>query len=299
MNGETGNLVTRLINLFFLFTNVAFCRVAIWASGLKRTTHVYAVSDGRKMTIDLYMPKGMSGPVPVLALTHGGGWAVGSKRLIEPAFLAQVKRGYGLASIQYTLSAKAHWPAQIHEVKAAYRWLRANAERLGLNPERIIGAGISAGGHLALVAGLSGPDTLEGDLGDHADTSSAVSGIVTFYPPTSLEGIAEMGRLGRRTVSKFMGKSDPDTRATRLAEATPATYARQDAPPVFIMHGNRDHVVPYRQATELTAALEAVGADVTFLTLDKRAHADWWFNAKRHRPAFNAFVDRASDLQPK
>ena len=124
-------------------------------------------------------------------------------------------------------------------------------------PIALIAAGGSAGAHLAIVAALSGPGTLEGNLGE-TGTSSHVAGVVGFYPPTDLTDIHMKGRLGRRSVAAFLG-GHPDQKPDALREATPATHVRPDAPPVYIAHGTIDHVVPYAHAPALADAIRTAG----------------------------------------
>ena len=261
-------------------------------SGLQKETHVYAVQGERKLKLDIYRPKSADGPVPVIVFTHGGGWAIGMRRLIEPAFVHQVKRGYALVSLTYSLTRKASWPAQIHETKAAYRWVRANAKRFGFDPGKLIAAGGSAGGHLACVAALSGPGNLEGDLGN-AETSSDVSGVAAFYPPTDLISINNKGLLGKHTIEALLGGAVSDQERA-LVEATPATHVRADAPPLLIMHGTIDQVVPFEQGAAIVDAVNAAGGQAELVKMPGIAHADWRFNAKRYRKSLEAFLDRVS-----
>ena len=285
-------ILHRLLNLCCLLSFRLYTLLNILFRGLKRETHVYAVSGGRNMKLDIYQPKNASRPVPVILFVHGGGWAIGTRRIIEPAFVRQIKRGYALVSVTYSLSKQASWPAQIHEVKAAIRWVRANAERFGFDPERIIAAGGSAGAHLVTVAALSGPGVLEGMLGE-TGASSHVRAVVAFYPPTDLTDIHAKGRLGRRSVAAFLG-GHPEQKPDALRDATPAHHAHADAPPIYIAHGTIDHVVPYAHAPALADAIQTAGGRVQLATLPGIAHADWRFNSGKPLAGIEAFLDQVS-----
>lgn len=282
----------RLLNLCCLASFRIYTLANILLRGLKKETHIYAVSGGRDMKLDIYRPKSSNGPVPVIVFTHGGGWAIGTRRIIEPAFLRQIKRGYALVSVTYSLSRKASWPAQIHEVKAAYRWVRANAGTLGFDPDRIIAAGGSAGAHLACVAALSGPGILEGNLGE-TGASSDVSAVIALYPPTDLAQIFAKGRIGRQSVGGLLG-GPPKRKPDELKEATPGTHVRADAPPIYLVHGTIDHVVSYEQALLLVDTVRGAGGQIELATLRGVAHADWRFNSGNALTGIQAFLDRAA-----
>ena len=172
----------------------------ILASGV--TVHhgvEFAVVEGyRPLLLDLYVPAAGAASGAAIVYLHGGGWAVGTRRRFGRAFagwspspldlLAQ--SGFVVASLDYRLSGEARFPAQVHDVKAGIRWVRGNAERLGVDAGRVMTWGESAGGHLAALAGLSGgrPE-LEGAVGEFVDQSSAVASVVDWYGPMNLLSI--------------------------------------------------------------------------------------------------------------
>ena len=158
-----------------------FAACALAAEPTVHRDIVYATTPQKNLLLDLYIPS-TSGPHPVLLYVHGGGWTSGSKD--NPPTDRFVKRGYAVASISYRLSQEAIFPAQIHDCKAAVRWLRANAAKYALNTDRIVAWGGSAGGHLvALLATSGGVKELEGDLGN-PDQSSRIQGAINFFGPT-------------------------------------------------------------------------------------------------------------------
>lgn len=155
----------------------------------------YAGSDHERQTLDLYLPKvrKSNGPLPVIAFIQGGAWRGGDKRGGFGWVRPYVERGeYAGVSIGYRLSQHAQWPAQIHDCKAAIRWIRAHAQKHGLDPDRIGVVGTSAGGHLVAMLGTSGGVAhLEGDLGEHTDQASEVACVVDYFGPSDFLTIAD------------------------------------------------------------------------------------------------------------
>jgi len=180
-----------------------------------------AVPGFRPLELDLWLPPESADPVPAVLFLHGGGWRMGSRHLAGPAFEGaeptpfelMAQAGLAVASADYRLSGEARWPAQLHDVKAAVRWLRARAGELGLDGHRIAAWGESAGGHLVGLLGLTGDDpAFEGDLGV-TGPSSRVSAVVTWFAPSDLRAMAaETGT----------DPMDPDTREAGLLGAPPA-----------------------------------------------------------------------------
>jgi acetyl esterase/lipase len=231
----------------------------------------YAALPGiRPLEIDVWLPQGSEDPAPAVLFLHGGGWRAGSRHLAGPAFrgvlpspFEQVARaGIAVASADYRLSGEAIWPAQLHDVKAAVRWLRARAGELGIDGERIAAWGESAGGHLAELLGLTTRDpALEGDVGV-TGPSSRVSAVVAWYAPSDLAAMA---------ADTGTDPMDPDTREARLlgapppvvpdaaAQASPITHVSPGAPPFLLLHGAADRLVPCVQSERLRSALQETG----------------------------------------
>jgi acetyl esterase/lipase len=258
------------------------------ADGTRRLLAVpYAAIPGvRPLELDLYLPAETSTPVPATVFLHGGGWRLGSRHSAGPAFAGAdpspfvrlARRGIAVASVDYRLSGEARWPAQLHDAKAAVRWLRLRAGELGLDGDRIAAWGDSAGGHLAALLGLTGTGAagadLEGEVGV-LGPPSAVSAVVAWYPPTDLPALA--GDLG----------ADPwaaDSREAQLvgaplpavpelaAQASPASHVRPDAPPFLLLHGRNDHLVPCAQSERFRRLLATAGTEVEFDVYDGADH---------------------------
>lgn len=234
----------------------------------------YARYADRRLLLDLYKPPGTTTtPLPIIAVVRGGGWLRGDKDGF--AFIAGyiANAGFATACIEYRPSTEAQFPAAIHDVKAAVRWLRANATRLGVDGSRIGAIGGSAGGHLVALLGTSaGEPTLEGS-GGNAGVSSDVAAVVAMAPPTDLGAEWSEGK-GRESMSSFLG---PGLSADdqRLARASPARYVTGTSAPLLLIHSSADSVVPYTQSLRLKARYDERRRPVELVTLAGAPH-DFW-----------------------
>ena len=223
----------------------------VTATGVRVLTGVpYADLPGvRPLELDLYLPPAADTPAPVVVFLHGGGWRVGSRRSLGPSYAGATPHpfeqvaaaGIAVASVDYRLSGEQTWPAQLHDAKASVRWLRARVHEVGLDPERIGAWGESAGGHLALLLGLTGPENgsdLDGDVGIGTG-SSAVSAVAAWYPPSDLTALP--GDLG----------ADPAADDTREAQLFGAPLS---SVPEVVARGQPDHVRFRRRDTDPVAA---------------------------------------------
>jgi len=207
------------------------------------------------MRLDLFLPESGDKPLPLIIWIHGGAWPAGSKDDPSPA-VRFAANGYAVAHVGYRLSQQAKFPAQIHDCKAAVRWLRANADKYKLEPNKFIAWGGSAGGHLVALLGTSGEVAeLEGDVND-LKTSSRIQAVVDWFGPTDFLHIG----------GALLENKD------KAAKASPITYVSKDAPPFLIMHGDLDRLVPFNQGELLYTALKKAGADVTFVPMKGAGH---------------------------
>ena len=230
----------------------------------------YASTPQKDLLLDLYRPeRPAADKLPLVVWIHGGGWRNGSK---DNAGLAAplAAEGYVVASISYRLSGDAIFPAQIHDCKAALRWLRAHAGDYGIDPRRAGVWGASAGGHLAALLGTSGGvRELEGDVGGNLRYSSNVQAVCNFFGPTDLL------QMDAHSISDRIVHDAPDSPESRLiggpiqehpeqaAKANPIRYVTPDDPPFLIVHGDKDPLVPFHQSELLYAALEQAGVPAT------------------------------------
>jgi acetyl esterase/lipase len=261
------------------------------------------VSPAQKL--DVYLPNEGTGPFPVIVSIHGGAFKFGDKRGVDlQAALAGLRRGYAVVSVNYRLSGEARFPAQIQDVKAAIRFVRANAGRHSLNPDRIAAWGGSAGGYLAALAGTSGgvPELEDLSLGN-ADQSSRVQAVVDWFGPVDFmamdgqfrkSGIAgQLHGTADSFESQLLGK--PIAQVPELVKmADPQTYISPDDPPFFIQHGTKDDVIPAAQSVEFAARLEkALGKDkVTVELLPGAGHGGPPFMAPANLNKVLDFLDR-------
>jgi acetyl esterase/lipase len=260
-----------------------------------------SLSEAEKL--DIYLPDG-SGPFPLVVSVHGGAFMAGDKRdeFAVVGFDYLLEAGYALASINYRLSGEAKTPAQIQDVKAAVRWLRAHARDYHLKPEKIAAWGASAGGNLAALLGVScSVVSLEGAELGNAIQSSCVQAVVDWFGPT------DFGEMDNQLAENGFPKShnDPDSpeslligapvpiRIDLVKAANPITYVTPFAPPFLIMHGTDDFIVPPQQSQMLyDALLPAIGEDkVTLVFLHGAGHGGPQFSEESSMKRVINFLD--------
>ena len=228
----------------------------------------YAESDNPRQKLDLYLPKQRKTekPLPVIIFIHGGGWRGGDKSSGIGNVGRFVASGeYAGVSVAYRLTNEAQWPAQIHDCKAAIRWVKAHASEYGLDASKIGVWGTSAGGHLVSMLGTSGDvKALEGNLGKHLDQDSKVTCVVNFFGP---ENFLTMVRQPS-TIDRTQGKDYPEAlllggpvpeREAVAKEASPVTHVTAGDSAFFTAHGTKDPLVPFAQGEEIHAALMKAG----------------------------------------
>jgi acetyl esterase/lipase len=204
----------------------------------------YAKAGEIKLLLDIYTPKDAKEALPLIVWIHGGGWRQGDKFPCPAARMAP--RGYVVASVNYRLTDKAAWPAQIRDCKAAVRFLRANAEKFHIDPKRVGAWGSSAGGHLVAMMGTSGDvKELEGELGN-PEQSSRVQAVCDFFGPTDFTVMGDGGH-GVEMVAKLLGGPLSENKE-KAAQASPVTHVTKDDPPFLMMHGDKDPLVPLNQS---------------------------------------------------
>jgi len=234
----------------------------------------YVPSGGKSRSLDLYVPEKTEGKLPLIVWIHGGAWLGGDKQGC-PA-VRFLSKGYVVASINYRLSQEAIFPAQIEDCKAAIRWLRANADKYHIDPDRIGVWGSSAGGHLVALLGTSGDvKQLEGDQGN-LKYSSRVQAVCDWFGPTDFTKIGGFPSNIKHDApdspeSKLIGGPVLENKE-KSAKANPITYITKNAPPFLILHGDKDMTVPHNQSELLYEALKKAGVDVTFHTVKGGGH---------------------------
>ena len=240
----------------------------------------YADTRNPRQMLDLILPRKRNNarPIPVIVWIHGGAWLSGSKdngaRRIAP-FVATGK--FAGVSIGYRLSHEARWPAQIHDCKAAIRWIRGNANKYRLDASMVAVYGTSAGGHLSAMLGVSGNHPqLEGQLGKYTNRDSRVTCVIDFFGPTSFLVMDDHpGNITHNAPdspeSRLIGK--PIQQAPKLADqASPVAHVSQDDAPHLIVHGTHDQLVPFHQSTLFHATLKQAGVPSTLITVREGKH---------------------------
>lgn len=234
----------------------------------------YAKVGEHTLRLDLYLPA-KEGPKPLIVWVHGGAWRSGSKKNMP--LEALLERGYAIASVDYRLSPVAPFPAQVHDIKAAIRFLRAKHEEYGINTKRIAIAGASAGGHLAALVGVTnGHKELEGTVGEHPDQSSDVAAIVDMYGPTNFLTILKQSTphgLGVRIPAlQLLLRKQPEDDPQLAKLASPVFHVDKEDPPLLLIHGVQDPQVPINQSLELHGAYSQVGRPVHLHLIHDAVH---------------------------
>jgi len=275
-----------------------------------KTKHIdvaYATKSATQK-LDLYIPNEGTGPFPVIVEIHGGGFIMGGKSGDISPMLEGVKRGYAVASINYRLSGEAIFPAAVNDVKAAIKFLRANAVKYNLDPGKFATWGGSAGGNLSALAAMSGDVASLADpsLGN-ATVSDAVQAGVDWFGPiyfstmdAEFKALGTSGAMGATNASssaesKYLGKVIGTPEAQPLVEAaSPLTYITKKAPPLYIQHGTVDRNIPITQSVTFAAKLASViGADkVVFEKIEGAAHGGSQFNSAENAAKILDFLDK-------
>jgi acetyl esterase/lipase len=251
---------------------------AFAAPELRRINDIDYVGDANpRQTLDLYIPEAKTeSSYPVVLWIHGGAWRQGSKdrpgRALKAAGL-----NCAIVSINYRLTSEKSWPAQIHDCKAALRWVKANGKKYHLDAERIVVWGGSAGGHLVAFLGTTQnhPD-LDGKLGSHTDQSTSVKGVINFFGPTDFLVMNHQGSsMDHNAASSPEGQllgGEVSTLKARAKIASPFHQVSSDDAPILTVHGTKDPLVPYLQGKALDDKLDALKVPSVLLTVLDGGH---------------------------
>jgi acetyl esterase/lipase len=268
-----------------------FTRFVEVANGYRLAPNItYLRAGGRDLTLDVYQPRGDRSPNPTLIYYHGGGWTNGSKEASALNFLPYLEMGWTVVNVAYRLADAAHAPAAVEDCRCALRWVYRNAEQYGFDVDKVVVAGNSAGGHLALAVGFL-PESAGLDRqcpGDRNRTWSTgarstdelkVAAVVNWYGLTDVVGLAQgsPGVSGNFTEAWLGSRSD---RIEVAARVSPMTYIRADLPPVITIHGDADPIVPYDHGVRLHEALDGVGVPNELVTVEGGGHGG--FTIEQH-----------------
>lgn len=238
----------------------------------------YATASGRELLLDFYRSDTTDKPAngwPLIVWIHGGAWRSGSKANVPIIRLLQ--HDFAIASVDYRLSPVAQFPAQIHDIKAAIRFLRANSKQYELDTSRVYIAGASAGGHLAALVGVSnGLKTLEGSLGECQQYTSDVQAIISFYGASNLQTILSQstphGLSVRVPALQLLLGGQPEQQRELAVLASPVTHVDESDPPLLLIHGDQDPQMPINQSHELQGAYQRHNLTVDFDVIHGGVH---------------------------
>jgi len=260
----------------------------------KMSDIVYGTVDGHELKLDLYMPAEAVNP-PLLIYVHGGAWRGGSKeRVLTTAF---VEDGYAMASVEFRLSGDAMFPAQIHDIKAAIRFLRGTAQSYGYEATRIGIMGSSSGGHLVELVGVTnGHEELEGVVGDYLDQSSDVQAIVSYFGASNLTTILKQstphGLSVRVPALDLLLGGQPEDNVELARLASPVFHVNASDPPLLMLHGDQDPQMPINQSHELHNAYKEYDLQVQFEVVHGAAHGGEQFRDEKRIELVETFLDK-------
>jgi acetyl esterase/lipase len=256
----------------------------------------------RVLKLDLYQPSPEHpAPRPVVVWVHGGAWRAGSKDNVPVTHW--LEHGFAIASVEYRLSPEAKFPAQIHDIKAAIRFLRAKSVEYGLKPDGFVLVGGSAGGHLAALAGVSrGVKELEGTVGDHLGEPSDVQAIVSFYGAGNLQSIlgqsTPYGLSVRVPALQLLLGGQPDQVPALAKLASPVAHVDSNDPALWLIHGDADPQMPIDQSLELTEVYRKIGRPVELQVIAGGKHGGPEFFANERLDSLARAVRQALVKRP-
>jgi acetyl esterase/lipase len=249
----------------------------------------YSNPENQHLQLDLCQPSG-DGPFPAVVCIHGGGFRAGKRDSWDKMCQQLAARGYVAVTITYRLAPDHQFPAAVEDSKAAVRWVRANAAKYHVDPNRIGALGDSAGAHLALfLAVTNNVHDFDGD--QNPGQSSAVQCAVSYYGPADFTLSYGKSVDAAEVLPLFLG-GNLQQQPKRHVQASPLYWVTPDAPPILLLHGTQDKYVNYEQAILLRDRLKAAQCDVELLTLEGAGHGFKGDDLKRANEAAFAFLDK-------
>ncbi|HEX4810367.1 MAG TPA: alpha/beta hydrolase [Bryobacteraceae bacterium] len=282
----------KLFALAFLTASIAVTavgqEVATWSEdvGNQYWIHpdiVYNVANNYANKLDVIYPHAITSSVPAVIYIHGGGWVFGTKEGAVLETLPYLQMGWVAVNVEYRMANVSKAPAAIEDCRCALRWVVQHAKEYHIDPTRIVITGHSAGGHLSLMTGmLTEAAGLDNNCPEEGPEPH-VAAIVDWYGITDVADL--LAGPNRKTyAAEWLGSSlDRDAIAHR---ASPLTYLRKDLPPIIIIHGDKDPVVPYSHAVRLHEALEKAGVPNRLVTITGGGHGQ--FTDEENRRAYSA-----------
>ena len=252
---------------------------------------VYTQGPDWQQKMDLYLAPKESGPVPIVINIHGGGWNHGTKES-QTGFNSFFKAGFAVANIEYRLTPQAKAPAAVEDARCALIYIIKNAKELNVDVNKIVIMGGSAGGHLALMAGLMANDhRFDGNCAGVENIH--VAAIIDKYGITDVNDWAYGPHITSKSATAWLGDKAKDEGFMR--SVSPMSYVNKNNPPVFIVHGDADPVVPYEESVELHKKLEEAGVKTVFMTVPGGKHGG--FPADQNSEVNKAIIKFLKELQ--
>lgn len=256
---------------------------------------VYTKVDGQDLLLDLYLPEGVS-PAPLVMWIHGGAWQFGSRSDVPDVFL---NAGYAVAGVDFRQATEAVFPAQLHDIRAAIRYLRARAGDYGYRGEHIAVAGFSSGGHLASLLGTTnGKREFDGNAGEYTQEEPSVQAVIDIAGSTNLLTILDQstphGLSVRVPALELLlgGSLDEPSARDLAAQASPVHQVNDHAVPILILHGVQDNQVPVNQAIELHQAYDQKGRDSQLVLIPGAEHFGDIYYQGENREIMTRFLNR-------
>lgn len=246
---------------------------------------------GERVAMDIFRPKGSSAMLPAVLCVHGGGFRRGSRASYHALAIKLAQRGYVTATASYRLSPRHQFPAAVEDVKAAVRFLRANARQYGIDPDHIGATGGSAGGHLVLMLGLTGDSKAFDGYGPNQEHSAKVQAVVNYYGPTDFTRSYGKSVDAHEVLPLWLGGDLEHERRYHMV-ASPLNYANPLAAPLLSIHGTEDKYVEHAQSVWLTDRLKSMGAAAELLTLPGAGHGFKGADAGTAEAALFSFFDQ-------
>lgn len=292
MNVMKTLLVVALSSLFFVSTLSSIQAAppvpesVVWEEGIE-----YSNPDDTHLQLNLARPKSGNGPFPTVLCIHGGGFRAGKRESYDLLCVKLAERGYVAATMTYRLAPKHKFPAAVHDTKAAVRWLRANAAKYKINPDKLGVTGGSAGGHLAQFLGVTANVPQFEGQGGNADQSSAVTCVVNVYGPSDFTKSYGKSVDAHEVLPLWFG-GDLSTHNALHIQGSPLYWVTPNAAPTLCIHGTEDKYVAHEQAVWLIDKLKAATVEAELLTLEGAGHGFKGADAEKAEAALFDYFDK-------
>lgn len=258
----------------------------VWEEGVE-----YSNPEDTHLQLNLARPKSGSGPFPAVLCIHGGGFRAGKRESYDALCVKLAERGYVAATMTYRLAPKHKFPAAVHDTKAAVRWLRANAAKYKINPDKLGVTGGSAGGHLAQFLGVTANVPQFEGTGGNPDQSSAVTCVVNVYGPSDFTKSYGKSVDAHEVLPLWFG-GDLSTHKTLHIQGSPLYWVTPNAAPTLCIHGTEDKYVAHEQAVWLIDKLKAATVEAELLTLEGAGHGFKGADAEKAEAALFDYFDK-------